>query len=35
MAQEYPQHFLDAVTENDDAITADVLMVYSDDVIYG
>tara|TARA_B100002019_G_C21012672_1_gene470789 strand:- start:111 stop:494 length:384 start_codon:yes stop_codon:yes gene_type:complete len=37
MAQEYPQHFLDAVTENDDAITADVFFqcIVFNDVIYG
>ena len=36
MAQEYPQHFLDAVTENDDAITVDVFFqcIVFNDVIY-
>jgi hypothetical protein len=37
MATNYPRHFADLINENDDAITADVLlqlMVYKD-VIYG
>lgn len=37
MAQDYPQHMNDLLSENDDAITADVFLQLSlfEDVIYG